>query len=69
MKRPWKMWALCGVLALGGLYWLWSNGYSNVLGYAMILICPLMHLLVHRGHSHGDEGDKPGRDGTKPSCH
>lgn len=73
MSRQWVLGAVCAALLLGGGYWLWSSGYTNVLGYAMILICPLMHLFMHRGHGHGHGGESGAAHGdkgnTKASCH
>lgn len=76
MSKRWLMWLGCGVMVLGGAYVLWLKGYQNILGYVMLLLCPLMHLLMHRGHDHGDHSQHPSpgsQDGTqeekRPSCH
>lgn len=65
------MWICCGAMVLAGGYFLWTRGYQNVLGYAMLLLCPLSHLLMHRGHGH-DHQEEPApagkKDETKP-CH
>lgn len=72
------MWLGCGVMLLGGVYFLWTNGYQNIVGYAMLLLCPLMHLFMHRGHHHGAEShpassksaaEDPANTDRKPACH
>ena len=30
------------------------------LPYALVLLCPLMHLFMHRGHGRHDHGGQPG---------
>ena len=37
------------------VFFLWTEHRAHLLGalpYAIILLCPLMHLLMHRGHRH-----------------
>ena len=63
---------LAGFLAVAG-YFLWSEHEAHVklavpyLPFALLLLCPLMHLFMHGGHgghgdheSHSDDSD-PGR--------
>lgn len=78
MSRTWMLWAGCGVMLAAGGYWLWSSGYQNWLAYAMLVLCPLMHLLMHRGEGHhgrhrSDGGPKPGgedgKEPKRPACH
>lgn len=43
-------------LALVGIFYMRREHYGHVLGalpYLVLLACPLMHLLMHRGHRHG----------------
>lgn len=76
MSKRWLMWLGCGVMVLGGAYFLWIKGYQNILGYGMLLLCPLMHLFMHGAHGHGDhaEHSTPGSPGSnqeekRTSCH
>ena len=50
----WK-WAVAGFLAVAAFF-LWTEHGAHLMGalpYLLILACPLMHLLHHRGHGHG----------------
>ncbi|HYG57464.1 MAG TPA: DUF2933 domain-containing protein [Symbiobacteriaceae bacterium] len=70
MSTKTLMWLGCGIMVLGGAYFLWTNGNQNILGYAMLLLCPLMHLLMHRGHKGQDAGKDDGPESDrKPACH
>lgn len=85
MSRKAMLWAGCGVMLLAGGYFLWSRGYSNVMGYGLLLLCPLMHIFMHGSHGHGGHGhgshgqhraaSPNGTDGEtssqseKPACH
>ena len=75
MKRNWLMWFCCGLMVLGGGYWLWSRGVTNIAAFAMLLLCPLMHLFMHgghgnHGHNHGKSGsDDQGKGQSGASCH
>ena len=62
---------LIALLVMGGMagYFLWTEHRVHVSQwwpYALLLLCPLMHVFMHRGHGgahsgrHG-QGDKPGR--------
>jgi Protein of unknown function (DUF2933) len=52
----WNYWG--GVLALLVIaaFFLWTEHRAHVLGilpYLVFLLCPLIHLFMHRGHRHG----------------
>ncbi|NMJ39905.1 DUF2933 domain-containing protein [Roseomonas sp. JC162] len=43
-------------IALLGIFHVLREDFGHVLGalpYLVLLACPLMHLLMHRGHRHG----------------
>ncbi|MEO3472540.1 DUF2933 domain-containing protein [Roseomonas sp. CAU 1739] len=43
-------------LALVGIFYVLREHFGHALGalpYLVLLACPLMHLLMHRGHRHG----------------
>ena len=62
MKPKWRLpaaIALCGFVVIAAFY-LWTEHRAHVLGalpYALLLACPLIHLLMHRGHGHHDHGE------------
>ena len=40
-------------------YWVYTYQYEHALGflpYAILLLCPLMHIFMHGGHGHGSHG-------------
>ncbi len=50
---------MIGFLAIGGAY-LWMEHRAHLLGalvFLPLLICPLMHLFMHHGHSGSADGD------------
>lgn len=54
---PW-MWGFC-VFAAIALFFLWEEHRAHILGalpYVLLLLCPLMHLFMHRGHQGGGHG-------------
>lgn len=73
MLRNRLLWVVCGLMLVGGGYWLWSRGVTNIFSYAMILLCPLMHLFMHGGHEKHDHdhggAEKQGRKEGGASCH
>jgi hypothetical protein len=54
--------ALCGFLAVIAFF-LWTEHRAHLFGalpYLLLLLCPAMHLFMHRGHGGGhthDHGD------------
>ena len=65
MKNLWAMFALClGIL----VFFLWAEQRVDSQGslpYLILLLCPLLHLLMHRrrGGSIGHGQDPEGREG------
>ena len=58
---------LCLFLAIGAVF-LWGEHRAHTLGvlpYALVLLCPIIHLFMHRGH--GDRGSgHSGHEGHTP---
>ena len=60
-------WALIAAFATLGVYLLWDRGgpllaaLAAVAPWLLILACPLLHILMHRGH--GGHGAQSGHDG------
>ena len=55
---------LCLFLAIA-LFFLWEEHRAHLLGalpYALLLLCPVIHLLMHRGHD-GHAGSGSGSEG------
>lgn len=51
-------------------YWVFTYHAEHALGflpYAILLLCPLMHIFMHGGHGHGHGGhkDPSGGNNTK----
>ena len=64
-----RTWIALGVLGAVALFYLIAEHRAHLLGwlpYLILLACPVMHLFMHRGHSHA-EGRAPGaRSGSHP---
>ncbi|HEY3364074.1 MAG TPA: DUF2933 domain-containing protein [Symbiobacteriaceae bacterium] len=77
MPKRWIVYVGCALLLMVGGYLLWINGYRNLLNYAVFLLCPLMHLFMHRGHgahnhdggTEPPQGQVPKQGNSKPACH
>ncbi|MBY0493379.1 MAG: DUF2933 domain-containing protein [Cyanobacteria bacterium] len=54
---------LCFFLAIAAFF-LWEEHRAHILGalpYALLLLCPIIHLFMHRGHGgHGGGGSGQG---------
>jgi Protein of unknown function (DUF2933) len=51
-------WVLLGFLAIAAFFLL-TEHRAHVLGvlpYVLLLLCPVLHLLMHRGHGNGHAG-------------
>ena len=59
-RIPWWL-GFCVFLAIA-LFFLWEEHRAHILGavpYVLLLLCPIVHLLMHRGHGgQGPEGDR-----------
>jgi hypothetical protein len=54
---------LCAFLAVAA-YFLWTEHRAHVIGvlpWLLFLACPIIHLLMHRGHSGHGGHEQPGR--------
>ncbi len=59
--------AFLAFVAAGG-YFLWTEHQAHLLAalpYLILLLCPLMHVFMHHGHS-GHHKDDPGRQHEIP---
>ena len=73
----WKSRYAIGLLVMGAVagYFPWVEHQAHLLGalpYLLLLACPLMHVLMHRGghghHSHGSHRALPGSGTEDPSA-
>ena len=60
------------IIAAVAAYFLLKEHTAHVAGYLPFLLlaaCPLMHLFMHRGHSHGghDHAARQGEEGAAPA--
>lgn len=62
--------ALCAFIAIAALFLVLEHRAHALqwLPFALLLACPLLHLFMHRGHSHGDAA-KRDRDADGPGPH
>jgi hypothetical protein len=52
----WNYWGAVAVLMMVAAFFLWTEHRAHMLGvlpYLIFLLCPLIHLFMHRGHSRG----------------
>lgn len=64
-KNPIVIFALIGLA-----YWIYQYHWEHALGflpYAIILLCPLMHIFMHKGHGHGDHSHHHGDPDKNPN--
>ncbi|MCX2982698.1 DUF2933 domain-containing protein [Halieaceae bacterium IMCC14734] len=61
-------------IAGAGLYYLWIEHHSHLthfLPYAIFLLCPVIHIFMHGGHSHKQSGntamEEPGQSAPSQS--
>ena len=53
----------CGFAAIA-VFFLWEEHSAHILGalpFVLLLLCPLMHFFMHRGH--GDHGPRDNHEG------
>ena len=60
MQQPFRLplVGLCVFLGIA-LFFLWEEQRAHILGalpYVFLLLCPLAHFLIHRGHDAGHKG-------------
>lgn len=56
---PKRTWALIAAIGIIGLVFLVGNHTSyalSVVPYLILLLCPLMHLFMHKNHGRHDDG-------------
>lgn len=65
-RIPWSL-GFC-VLAAIAAFFLWEEHRAHILGvlpYALLLLCPVMHFLMHRGHGGHGSGHGPHKNGSQ----
>lgn len=67
LRMPWLL-GFCLFAAIA-LFFLWEEHEAHILGavpYALLLLCPIIHLFMHRGHGgHGAGGHDHGAHGQE----
>lgn len=54
----WRFWPVLLVFAAIALFFLWEEHQAHLLGalpYLIFLLCPLLHVFMHRGHGKHDD--------------
>jgi len=75
LKHSWPpLWFVASLLGTIGLFFLWPAHQNHLLAtlpYLFLLACPLLHLLMHRGHDHrhGHTGSANVGGARAPSIH
>ncbi len=57
-NNPWRFWPALVVFAAIALFLIWEEHQAHLLGvlpYLILLLCPLLHLFMHRGHGKHDD--------------
>lgn len=57
------LWLGACVFGAIALFFLWEEHQAHILGalpYVFLLMCPLVHLLMHRGHGHAGHDEQEG---------
>lgn len=57
----WRFWPALALFAGIALFFLWEEHQAHLLGalpYLIVLLCPLMHLFMHRGHGQDRNHDR-----------
>ena len=77
-QSPAKIWlssptglVLCGFLIIAAFF-LFTEHRAHVLGilpFVLLLLCPILHLLMHRGHGHDVHGERSGEHGDHSDDH
>lgn len=66
-SRRHGLWMVVGCLLIAGVglaVFRFGSASGGVLPYLMFLLCPLMHLVMHRAHRQGQQGgEHTGSDG------
>jgi len=57
-SNPWRFWPVLLLFAAIALFFLWEEHQAHLLvalPYLIVLLCPLLHLFMHRGHGRGNK--------------